>query len=69
MQLDVPDPALAALRRLFTTVEGTCEPWTDVEVVRRTLIRGAMAYARSGGADVAEMTAVAAELRSSLGDP
>lgn len=66
MQLDVPDPALANLRRLFTVVEGTCEPWTDVEVVRRTLIRGAMEYARSGGADITEMTSVAAGLRAHL---
>ena len=67
MQFAVPDEALATLRELFTTVEGTCEPWLDDEVVRRTLIRGAMEYARSGGADFAEMTAVAARLRRALG--
>ena len=66
MQFAVPDEALATLRRLFTTVEGTCEPWTDDEIVRRTLIRGAMEYARSGGADFSEMSAVAAELRRLL---
>lgn len=66
MQLYVPEEALATLRRLFTTVEGTCEPWRDEEVVRRTLIRGAMEYARSGGADFPEMAAVAAELRAQL---
>lgn len=68
MQLTVPEPALATLRRLFNTVEGTCEPWTDDEVVRRMLIRGAMEYARSGGADIAAMTAVASELRALLAD-
>lgn len=68
MQLSVPDDALATLRRVFTTVEGTCEPWLDEEIVRRTLIRGAMEYARSGGASWPEMTALAAELRSALGE-
>jgi len=67
MQLAVPDEALATLRRVFTTVEGTCEPWTDDEVVRRTLIRGAMEYARSGGADFDAMSALAADLRARLG--
>lgn len=67
IQFAVPDEALATLRRIFTTVEGTCEPWLDDEVVRRTLIRGAMEYARSGGAAFEEMAAVAAELRAALG--
>lgn len=66
MQLSVPEETLATLRRLFTTVEGTCEPWRDEEVVRRTLIRGAMEYARSGGADFPEMAALAANLRAQL---
>lgn len=67
MQLQVPDVALATLRRVFTTAEGSCEPWLDDEVVRRTLIRGAMEYARSGGAPFEEVSALAAELRSALG--
>lgn len=67
MRFEVPDEALSVLREVFTTVEGTCEPWLDQEVVRRTLIRGAMEYARSGGADFAEMSAVAARLRGLLG--
>lgn len=66
MQFVVPDQALAALRRVFTTVEGSCEPWLDDEVVRRTLIRGAMEYARSGGATFEEMSRLAAELRAVL---
>lgn len=66
MRLDVPDDAIALLRRLFTAVEGTCEPWTDAEVVRRTLIRGAMEYARSGGAGFEEMRGVAHDLRGAL---
>jgi hypothetical protein len=66
VRLDVPDDALALLRRVFTTVEGTCEPWTDAEVVRRTLIRGAMEYARSGGAEFEEMRDVAHRLRAVL---
>ena len=67
MQLTVPDEALAILRRVFTTIEGSCEPWLDDEVVRRVLIRGAMEYARSGGASFEEMSALAAELRRGLG--
>jgi hypothetical protein len=67
MQFAVPEEALATLRRVFTTVEGTCEPWLDDEIVRRTLIRGAMEYARSGGADFEETKALAAELRAQLG--
>ncbi|MPZ87079.1 MAG: hypothetical protein GEU81_03200 [Nitriliruptorales bacterium] len=66
LQLAVPDEALAMLRRLFTTVEGTCEPWLDEEVVRRTLIRGAMEYARSGGAPFEEVRSIAAGLRAAL---
>jgi hypothetical protein len=66
MQLAVSDHALATLRRMFTTVEGACEPWTDEEIVVRMLIRGAMEYARSGGADFTEMTTMAAELRGEL---
>jgi hypothetical protein len=66
MQLAVPDEALATLRRVFTTVEGTCEPWLDSEIVHRTLIRGAMEYARSGGATFDEMSALASELRAVL---
>jgi len=66
MQFPVPDQALATLRRVFTTAECSCEPWLDDEVVRRTLIRGAMEYARSGGAPFEEVSALAAELRASL---
>jgi hypothetical protein len=67
MQFAVPDEVLLTLRRVFTTVEGTCEPWLDDEIVRRTLIRGAMEYARSGGATFEEMAALAKELREGLG--
>jgi hypothetical protein len=66
MQFAVPDHVLATLRRVFTAVEGTCEPWLDDEIVRRTLIRGAMEYARSGGATFDEMSALAADLRTAL---
>ena len=51
MDLPVSDAALRLLRRLFVPVEGSCEPWTDAEIVRRVLVRGAMEYAKSGGAD------------------
>jgi len=67
VEFSVSDQALAILRPLFTKIEGDCEPWADDEIVRRTLIRGAMEYARSGGAAFREMSATAAELRSALG--
>ena len=65
-ELTVPADALAVLRPLFLAIEGDCEPWTNAEIVRRTLIRGAMEYARSGGAPFEEVSALAAELRASL---
>lgn len=67
LQFAVPDEAIATLRRVFTNVEGTCEPWLDEEVVRRMLIRGAMEYARSAGAPFEEVRDLAAELRAVLG--
>lgn len=66
MQLDVPDEVVARLREAFLAVEGTCEAWTDEEVVRRTLIRGAMDYAKSAGAGWEERSALAADLRAQL---
>jgi hypothetical protein len=66
VNLQVPDTALATLRELFVPIEGDCEPWTDDEVVRRTLIRGAMDYARSAGRPWKEIQGIAAELRAAL---
>ena len=63
MNLSVPDDALAALRPIFTQVEGSCEVWTDDEIVRRLFIRGAMEYAKSAGKPFADVTALAAQLR------
>lgn len=68
MHLEIPADTLRLLRRYFVTVEGACEPWTDLEVVRRVLIRGAMEYVRSAGGDFAEMQTVAGEVRQQLGD-
>lgn len=65
-QLTVDDDALARLRDAFLAVEGTCEAWTDEEVVRRVLIRGAMDYAKAGGKDWQDVTGVAARLRDRL---
>src|SRR5690606_31747650 len=45
--LTVPDDVLAKLRETFLVIEGDCEAWTDEEIVRRTLIRGAMDYAKA----------------------
>lgn len=64
MQLYVPDDVLGDLRRLFTEVEGGCEVWSDEEMVRRMLIRGAMAYAKSAGRDWDGQQAVAERLRA-----
>ena len=68
MHLEIPAETLRVLRRYFVTVEGSCEPWTDIEVVRRVLIRGAMEYVRTAGGDFAEMQRVAGELRTQLAD-
>lgn len=66
IELSVPDEALDVLRPLFVAVEGSCESWTDEEVVRRILIRGAMQYAKSAGKEWDEVQATAASLRSAL---
>ena len=66
VQLTVPDDAIARLKPLFVEVEGSCEAWTDDEVVRRMLVRGAMEYAKSAGRPFAEVTALAGALRELL---
>lgn len=66
MELSVPDEALAVLRPLFVAVEGDCEAWTDEEVVRRVLIRGAMEYAKSAGREWEDVRATGAALRAAL---
>ena len=64
--LSIPDDVLATLRKTFLVIEGDCEAWTDEEIVRRTLIRGAMDYARSANKPWAEISALAKELRRGL---
>ena len=64
--LTVPDEALEALKPLFSQVEGSCEVWTDDEVVTRMLIRGVMAYGQSAGKPFDEITALAAQLRQQV---
>lgn len=66
IELSVPDDALAVLRPLFTAVEGSCESWSDKEIVRRMLIRGAMEYAKSAGQPWEDVQATAASLRAAL---
>jgi hypothetical protein len=66
VQLEVDAAALHRLKEVFVAVEGSCEAWTDDEVVRRVLIRGAMEYAKSGGAEWSAVQAIAADLRSAL---
>lgn len=65
-QLTVPDEALELLRPLFGKVEGSCEVWTDSEIVTRLLIRGVMAYGQTAGEDFSDMAALAGRLRSSI---
>ncbi|HUG86289.1 MAG TPA: hypothetical protein VMM13_17115 [Euzebya sp.] len=64
--LTVSDEALAELRPLFSQVEGSCEVWTDEEVVTRMLIRGVLAYGQTAGRPFSEMTELAANLRGAI---
>ncbi|WP_370327170.1 hypothetical protein [Euzebya sp.] len=64
--LTVTDDALEVLKPLFSQVEGSCEVWTDAEVVTRMLIRGVMAYGQTAGKPFAEMTEVAKALRTQI---
>lgn len=64
--LTVSDDALAQLRPLFSQVEGSCEVWTDDEVVTRMLIRGVLAYGQTAGRPFGEMTELASALRQTI---
>lgn len=66
MNLVISPDALAVLRPLFVAAEGSCEAWTDEEIVRRVFIRGAMEYAKSAGKSWDDVMATAAELRTEL---
>lgn len=66
MNLEVNQSVLDTLRPLFLAVEGSCEVWTDEEVVRRMFIRGAMEYAKSAGKPWDEVMATASQLREAL---
>ncbi len=66
MELRVPEEALRLLRDVFADAEGACEPWTDAEVVRRTLIRGALEHARSAGRSWEDTQALGRRLRAWL---
>ena len=65
-QLTVSDDALDMLRRVFSQCEGSCEVWTDSEIVTRLLIRGDMAYGQTAGRDFADMSALAGTLRETI---
>ncbi len=66
MNVSVSDAALEMLRPLFVAVAGSCEAWTDDEIVRRVFIRGAMEYAKSAGKSWDDVMATAAQLRTEL---
>ncbi len=66
--LHVPDAALERLREVFIAVEGSCNAWTDEEVVARLLVRGAMDYAKSVGKEWSEVSALATEVRGALAE-
>jgi hypothetical protein len=66
MNLAVNDTVLETVRPLFLAVEGTCEAWTDEEIIRRIFIRGAMEYAKSAGKPWDDVMTTAADLRASL---
>ena len=66
MKNAVPETTLELLRPLFLAVEGSCEAWSDDEIVRRVFIRGAMEYAKSAGKSWDDVMAVAAQLRTEL---
>ncbi len=66
VELEVNDEALGHLKDVFVGVEGSCEAWTDEEVVRRILIRGAMEYAKSAGKPWEDVMDTAAQLRAAL---
>ena len=69
MNLAVNDTVLETVRPLFVAVEGTCEAWTDEEIIRRIFIRGAMEYAKSAGKPWDDVMATAAQLRTALAQP
>lgn len=64
--LTVPDEALERLRPLFSQVEGSCEVWTDAEILTRMLIRGVMAYGSTAGMPFAETSQLAAAIRQEI---
>lgn len=66
MELHVPDEVFTRLRPVFLAVEGSCEVWTDEEILRRVFIRGAMEYAKSAGQSWDEVQTLAGELRGAL---
>lgn len=65
-QLHVGEDALAELRPLFSQVEGSCEVWTDTEILTRLLIRGVMAYGQTAGRDFADIAALAGTVRQHI---
>lgn len=64
--LTVPDEALERLRPLFSQVEGSCEVWTDAEILTRMLIRGVMAYGSTAGMPFAETSQLASAIRQEI---
>lgn len=64
--LTLSDQALQTLKPLFSQVEGSCEVWTDSEILTRMLIRGVLAYGQTAGREFSEMSEVAKSLRAGI---
>ena len=66
VQLTVSDEALGVLKPFFVAAEGSCDVWSDEQVVTGMLIRGLMDYGRSTGTEFAELAAAAKRVRAAL---
>ncbi len=69
MRIDLPEDVAGRLREAVVAVDGSCEPWTPEEVLRKALVRGAMAYARSAGWEWDQVQALGRGVRSALEAP
>ncbi|MGI8574218.1 MAG: hypothetical protein ACR2MA_02510 [Egibacteraceae bacterium] len=66
MRIDLPDDVAERLRETVTAVDGSCEPWTSEEVLRKVVVRGTMAYAQSAGWQWDDVQSLGRDVRSAL---